>query len=95
MRRRADLLWIVDEAFVEYAGPEADCSLVRRAPENSLVLRSLTKFYAVPGLRIGYLAAAPELIAALRAEIPIWNLNAFALAAAVAALTDRSGFAER
>lgn len=95
MRRRPDLLWIVDEAFVEYAGPEADCSLVRRAPENSLVLRSLTKFYAVPGLRIGYLAAAPELIAALRAEIPIWNLNAFALAAAVAALTDRSGFAER
>lgn len=53
---RPDLLWIIDEAFIEYAGPEADVSILRRMPSNGVVLRSLTKFHALPGVRIGYLA---------------------------------------
>ena len=46
---RPDLLWIIDEAFIEYAGPEADVSILRRMPSNGVVLRSLTKFHALPG----------------------------------------------
>ncbi len=92
---RNDLLWIVDEAFIEYAGPEAEVSVLRRAPDNVVVLRSLTKFHAVPGVRLGYLAAPEQLIRAVRNDLPAWSVNAFALAAAVAALDDVSDFADR
>ena len=92
---RPDLLWIIDEAFIEYAGPEADVSILRRMPSNGVVLRSLTKFHALPGVRIGYLAASAELAEAVRADLPAWNVNVFALSAAVAALGDTSDFAER
>lgn len=92
---RPDLLWVIDEAFIEYAGPEAEASFVRRMSANSVILRSLTKFYGVPGVRLGWLAAPEELAEAVRAELPAWNVNAFALAAAVAALNDTSDFADR
>lgn len=94
MTARPDLLWIIDEAFIEFAGPEAEVSVLRRMPENGVILRSLTKFHGVPGLRIGYLAASDELAAAVRADLPAWTVNAFALAAAVAALDDSSDFAD-
>lgn len=92
---RPDLLWIIDEAFIEYAGRESETSILRRLPENGVVLRSLTKFHALPGVRLGYLAASEELATSVRAEIPAWSVNAFALTAAVAALDDASDFAER
>ena len=95
MASRLDLLWVIDEAFIEYAGPEAEVSILRRMPENGLALRSLTKFHAVPGVRLGYLAASDELAAAVRADLPAWSVNAFALAAAVAALDDASDFADQ
>ncbi|WP_300747377.1 aminotransferase class I/II-fold pyridoxal phosphate-dependent enzyme, partial [uncultured Bilophila sp.] len=84
MRSRHDLLWIIDEAFIEYAGPEEEVSVLRRLPANGAALRSLTKFHAVPGVRLGYLAASPDVAEAVRAEIPAWSVNAFALAAALA-----------
>ena len=88
MAQRPDLLWIVDEAFIEYAGPERATSVLPRLPENGVVLRSLTKFHAVPGVRLGYLAASSELAQAVRAELPAWSVNAFALAAARAVFAD-------
>ena len=93
MSSRSDLLWIIDEAFVEYAGTETEASVLRRLPPNGLVLRSLTKFHAVPGVRLGYLAADAGLAQAIRDELPAWSVNAFALAAAQAVFADTSGFA--
>lgn len=92
---RPDLTWVIDEAFIEYAGPEAEVSILRRKAVNAIVLRSLTKFHALPGVRMGYLAASPTLARAVRDELPAWNLNAFAIAASVAALDDASDFAEQ
>lgn len=100
MDRRPDLAWIVDEAFIDYAGDGWDASpdavsllpLIPTRP-NWVVLRSLTKFYAVPGLRLGYAAAGADLARRLAAELPVWNVNAFALAAALAVFQDRSDFA--
>ena len=94
MARRPDLLWVLDEAFVEYAGPEPEVSLLSDLPEQAVVLRSLTKFHALPGLRLGFLAAPATLAAAVQAELPVWNVNGLALAAAVAVLEDASDFAE-
>lgn len=93
MSSRSDLLWIIDEAFVQYAGTETEASVLRRLPQNGLVLRSLTKFHAVPGVRLGYLAADAGLAQAIRDELPAWSVNAFALAAAQAVFADTSGFA--
>jgi len=75
----------VDEAFVDFA-PEL--SVIDRVPQHSnlYVLRSLTKFYAIPGLRAGYLAGPERGIARLAAARPPWPFATVAQAAAEAAL---------
>lgn len=70
---------IVDEAFIDFL-PAAD-GLIPRLSENPhlWILRSLTKFYAIAGLRLGYLAHGdPTAIAALRDLQMPWSINAFA-----------------
>ena len=78
--------FIVDEAFADFvAGID---SLVRDRPDNVVVLRSMTKFYAIPGLRLGYAVAEPSLAAALRQLLPPWSVNSLAQAVGEAALKD-------
>jgi threonine-phosphate decarboxylase len=55
---------------------------------NLFVLRSLTKFYALPGLRVGALCASKDVIARLRDRREPWQVNALAEQAALAALAD-------
>lgn len=76
---------LIDEAFIDFA---PHLSLVDRLPShpNLLVLRSLTKFHAIAGLRIGWLAAAPQLTAALAAGREPWRLSTPAIAAGLACL---------
>lgn len=88
MKAYPNLLWIIDEAFIEYVGSERDVSVLPCLPENAVVLRSLTKFHAVPGVRVGYLAASVELATAVQSELPAWNVSTFAMAAAQAVLAD-------
>lgn len=81
-------LFIVDEAFAAFA--PAGTSLIEGAvpPANVIVVRSLTKELALPGLRMGYLVAAPEVASQLRGILPAWPFSAPALAAAVAGCGD-------
>ena len=67
-----------------------DLTLVPRAVQDSrlLVLGSLTKFFALPGLRLGYLVGTPDNIQKLAAFLPPWNINSLAQAAGAAALGD-------
>ncbi len=60
-----------------------------RRSANLLVLRSFTKFYAMPALRLGYLVGAAPLIQLIRSLQPPWSVNMPAQAYAVAALGDR------
>ncbi len=82
---RGRALLAVDEAFVDFC-PEY--SVVARVPAhtNLYVFRSLTKFYAIPGLRAGYLAGPAAGIARLAAAACPWHLSAPALAAGIACL---------
>jgi threonine-phosphate decarboxylase len=81
-------LWIlVDESFIDFCGDQSVLPFVSRYP-RLLVLRSLTKFYALPGLRIGYLVGAKAVVEAIRAQQPPWSVNALAQVAAVASLKD-------
>lgn len=85
-RRR---VWVmVDETFVEYCEDQSVLTKVGDYP-YLLVLRSFTKFYALPGLRIGYLVGPPKVIERIREWQPPWSVNALAQAAARAALEDR------
>ena len=85
-------LLIIDEAFVDFA-PEL--SLLPEVPENIIVLRSLTKFYAIPGLRLGYGVAAPDLIRQIATKIPAWSINSLAITAGLAIAQADDAFALR
>ncbi len=82
--------WIVDEAFLEFTTGHPEASLLHRlqALPRVLVLRALTKSWAVPGLRIGFAASAdPPTLAKLRALQPPWPINGIAEAWLAAAAT--------
>ena len=72
-------LFIVDEAYLAFV-PGLESVLPAGRP-NLLVLRSMTKDYALAGLRLGYAAGDERLIRALKAVRPAWNVNALAQAA--------------
>jgi threonine-phosphate decarboxylase len=78
---------LLDEAFIDYA-PQA--SLVTLAPAKSglIVLRSLTKFYAIPGLRVGYAVCSSDLAEEIRRQIDAWPVSTIALEGARAALAE-------
>ena len=80
-------LLVVDEAFIDFC-PEK--SVIEEVAErkNLLVLRSLTKFYAIPGLRVGYLAGADEQVRQLSSLSKPWDLSTPAIAAARACLLE-------
>ncbi len=78
---------VVDEAFLD-AVPGEPLSLAGRADLPGLVVvRSLTKTWSLAGLRIGYLLAAPDTVAALREVQPLWSVGTLALRALQACLT--------
>lgn len=80
-RRFPGTLFAIDEAYLPlFEG-------VERMPlgANVAVLHSMTKVFALPGVRLGYLIAAPPIAAAIQAALPPWNVSAPAQAAGVAA----------
>lgn len=91
--RRARTRLIVDETFVDWIEEESTKHLAAHNP-HVIVLRSLTKFFAVPGLRVGYLITHPRLVARLRRQLEPWSVNAVAQAVALACLQEPE-FAER
>ncbi len=84
--RYPQTLFLIDEAYLTFTAQAPSVLPMRRA--NMLVLRSMTKAYALAGLRLGYAVGAPEVVAALRCACPPWSVNAMAQAAGIAALQD-------
>ncbi len=70
---------LIDEVFMDFVEEEEKCSLLKEATQQKylLVLRSLTKFFSLPGLRAGYLIADKELIRKIRLFQPTWSVNSF------------------
>ena len=83
-----DTLWVLDEAFVAFAERAWSSVELLARFENLVVVRSMTKDYAIPGLRLGYAVAHPAVVAALSKVRPPWSVNAFAQAAGLAVLDD-------
>ncbi len=86
---KKDAAVLIDEAFVDFLPDPGAASLVGdRSSAHLLVIRSLTKFYAIPGLRLGYVAGDPHWIAAMREHQDGWSVNQLALEAGEASLAD-------
>jgi histidinol-phosphate aminotransferase len=84
-----DTLFVLDEAYCDLL-PEPQWTPGLLAAGNLIVLRSMTKYWGLAGLRLGYAIASAAVPAALRAAAPPWSVNACAQAAGVAALDDRA-----
>lgn len=85
-------LVVVDEAFMDFLLPEQQQSLIDQVANhpNLVILRSLTKFYSLPGLRLGYAIAHPDRLQRWQRWRDPWSVNVLAEAAAIAVLQDTS-----
>ncbi len=85
---REKVWFILDEAFIDFIPGE---SLLREAADSSrlIILRSLTHFFALPGLRAGYLVSNSGVIDKFSRVQEPWKVNALAQIAAVESLQDK------
>jgi L-threonine-O-3-phosphate decarboxylase len=85
-------LVVIDEAFMDFLPPDQQQSLIDLVPQypNLVILRSLTKFYSLPGLRLGYAIAHPDRLARWQTWRDPWSVNTLAAAAGVAMLQDQT-----
>ncbi|GKS10824.1 threonine-phosphate decarboxylase [Paenibacillus chitinolyticus] len=83
---------ILDEAFLDFVPDEKNVTLLRLAAESRhvAVIRSMTKFYAIPGARLGFIVAHPDVISRMsRLQVP-WSVNYFAQLIGCAVLEDEA-----
>jgi threonine-phosphate decarboxylase len=87
--RKRGILLIIDEAFIDFTAGE---SLIKEVLtcEKLLILRSLTKIYAIPGLRLAYLAGSPDFIKTQKALLEPWPINTMALKAGLYCLSQEN-----
>lgn len=81
------ILW-VDETYTDFAGEEHTLEAEASQTPNLIVCKSMSKFYALSGLRIGYVVAHPDLISRLEKFLPPWSVGLVAQVAGVNALLD-------
>jgi histidinol-phosphate/aromatic aminotransferase/cobyric acid decarboxylase-like protein len=84
-------LVVLDQSFLSLSDRASDAAVPM--PPNVVRVRSLTKEHAIPGVRVGYLLARAELVAALEQQRPAWMTGAAAQAAAIAACAEQ-GFVD-
>ncbi len=83
---------LIDEAYVDFA--EESCLDLVREYEHVMISRTLSKSYALAGLRFGFLIAQPHIIRELRKVKDSYNCDALAIAGATAALSDQEWLQE-
>lgn len=79
--RLPQVRFIVDESYLPFVAQGQSHSLVRSGIDNLVVLLSISKIYRIPGLRVGFLVAAPATIAAFARGMWPWNVNRLGQAA--------------
>lgn len=81
---------LIDESFLDFRRDETEFTLRREAAEleNILLVRSLTKFFAIPGLRLGFALGPEDLLNQMEQAKDVWNVNLLAQAAGAAMLSD-------
>lgn len=85
-KRHPEAVFVVDEAFADFV--DNFSSLTHERPSNMIVLLSLTKIFAIPGLRLGVALADASIAADVRRIQPTWSVNSIAQAVGAAAVKD-------
>ncbi len=80
-------LMVLDEAFCDFS-EAASLKTATWGYKKLLILRSMTKFFSLAGLRLGYIIAHPETAGFIRDSLPPWSVNSLAAAAGTASLKD-------
>jgi L-threonine-O-3-phosphate decarboxylase len=89
--QRRNITVVLDESFIEFCGSEYSMLPETYSYDNLLIVRSFTKLYAIPGVRLGYLInSSASLIEKIGRQLPEWNLSAFAQEAGIACAGDLS-----
>jgi histidinol-phosphate/aromatic aminotransferase/cobyric acid decarboxylase-like protein len=87
-------IWI-DETYVDFVGPDASLECLVPSVANLVIGKSMSKAYALSGLRVAYLAAAPTVVEDLRRHSPPWAVSMPGVIAANEALRASTYYAER
>jgi histidinol-phosphate/aromatic aminotransferase/cobyric acid decarboxylase-like protein len=87
-------IWI-DEAYIDYVGSAESLERFASQSENVIVCKSMSKVYALSGMRVGYLCASPRQLADLIPLTPPWVVGLPAQVAAVRALEDKAYYEEQ
>ncbi|MGB3221784.1 MAG: cobyric acid synthase [Desulforhopalus sp.] len=85
IRNFPESYFLIDEAFLDFI---EGAKTIGTAAPNILTLNSMTKFYGVPGLRIGYGLLSPPLALLVKENLPPWTVNSLAQAVGTEALKD-------
>ena len=79
-----EITWFLDESFMDFSNETGGLALIKEASHRIFILKSLTKFYALPGLRIGYGVGSPAVIKKMECFKEPWTINGLGLIAATA-----------
>jgi L-threonine-O-3-phosphate decarboxylase len=84
-------LVVIDEAFMDFLPPETEQSLISECENypNLVIVRSLTKFYSLPGLRLGYAIAHPDRLKQWQKLRDPWSVNSLAALVGEAVIKDQ------
>ncbi|UOF89809.1 threonine-phosphate decarboxylase CobD [Fodinisporobacter ferrooxydans] len=82
---------VIDEAFLDFVEPAGQPTLFHQISNNPkiVLIRSMTKFYAIPGLRLGYTIAHPSVIQQMKRKQVPWSVNQLALAVGTMCLAEQ------
>lgn len=83
-------LFIVDEAFYDFVRDYESTVPCIHTYDNMLIIRSMTKMFSIPGLRLGYIMGSELLLSQLRRLKPHWSVNALAMKAGEWCLNDHT-----
>lgn len=74
---------VIDEAFIDFIPKNKQITMLPNLAQYTklIIVRSMTKFYAIPGLRLGYAVSQPDIIARLQEKQVTWSVNLLALTA--------------
>ena len=84
----------IDESFIDFVDAEFSCAELMQEFDNLAILHSLTKIFALPGLRLGFGLFNKQMVTLIDQAKDVWNVNNLAQAAGVVALQQHEYLAE-
>ncbi|MEW6557511.1 MAG: threonine-phosphate decarboxylase CobD [Elusimicrobiota bacterium] len=85
-----NVLLLIDETYINFVIDDEDFTMIHNIDNNQIiVLRSFTKFFAIPGLRLGYMVANKNIIEKIKKFQPVWSVNILAQIAACEIIKDK------